>query len=186
MFFFNSLSLNQRKAHLVHQFGVLCCFFSLCWLFRLITCLHAWSASADLKQAGASWYLCATFQKDEARNGGVSSRRTLQRSLWIKQFAKILKAMVELRFVKVETAMERKKRWIMEDFPTNLRIMHQFRNFSRFSATRSEPLTLHLPRLWMNSPQPFIFHSFIFHPPQTTAFSTFAFFSEACHLSALQ
>lgn len=39
----------------------------------------------------------------------MSIRRTLQRRLWIKQFAQIFKAMVQLRFVKVEAAMEGKK-----------------------------------------------------------------------------
>lgn len=47
----------------------------------------------------------------------------------------------------------------MEDFPTDLRNMHQFRNFSCFPTTRAEPLTLRLLRLAMN-----VFSTIIYFP----------------------
>lgn len=47
----------------------------------------------------------------------------------------------------------------MEDFPTDLRNMHQFRNYSCFPTTRAEPLTLRLLRLAMN-----VFSTIIYFP----------------------
>lgn len=107
-------------------------------------------------QACASWCLCWTFQKDAERNAGVSRWSTLQRRLWIKQFAQIFKAMVELRFVKVETTMERKKKMNNAGFPHQsanyapiqklfLLLCHKIRTFDSAPPRSSNEWILHNP-----------------------------------------
>lgn len=90
--------------------------------------------------------------------------RPLQRRLWIKQFAQIFKAAVELKFLKVETAIE--KKWIMESFffscPHICKNTTQFRNifctFITFSHRTGSLIFFLLLWLGMNV----LFHNLLF------------------------
>lgn len=156
-------------------------------LFRLIIRFYAKPASAHLQQASVSLYWSKKKKERKANRtrcsiAGVCIWRTLQRRLWIKQFAQIFKAAAELKFLKVETAIEKNELWNDFFLPphTSAKIHTSSETFSAYlSLSHAEQdLWFSLSVTWYECifSQSFIFLSFVFLPCPTVAFSYFYFY----------